>query len=175
VSCPVTSHPANKPPSYPIHSKQFGGKQCSCQSGVETGFSNCPACSIIITLNELLRFLQCNCRDLTLTFHVNISLSFVHVHLKFSVSSDLCKDSDSLSYTTEHTVYCTHALYLLLLLLTLQLTMGFSLLSDSLPFCSFFTLVSPPSYSHYLYIFFDIYNLSLLWSPSSSCTYRFPL
>jgi len=45
----------------------------------------------------------------------------------------------------------------LLLLLALQPTVGFSLLSDSLPFCSFFTLLSPPSYSHYLHIFFDQY------------------
>jgi hypothetical protein len=30
--------------------------------------------------------------------------------------------------------------------LALQPTVGFSLLSDFLPFCSFFTLLSPPSY-----------------------------
>jgi len=51
--------------------------------------------------------------------------------------------------------------------------MGFSLLSDSHPFCSFFTLVSTPSYSHYLHIFFDIYNPSLPWTPSNSRTCRF--
>jgi len=100
-------------------------------------------------------------------------------HLSIFISSSQCLltyvKTVSLSYTTEHTVYCTHALHLLLLLLALQPTMGFGLLSDSLPFCSFFTLVSPPSYSHYLYIFFDIYNPSLLWSPSNSCTHRFPL
>jgi hypothetical protein len=44
---------------------------------------------------------------------------------------------------------------LLLLLLALQPTVGFSLLSDFLPLCSFFTLLSPPSYSHYLQIFFN--------------------
>jgi len=66
-------------------------------------------------------------------------------------------------------------LLLLLLLLALQPTMCFSLLSDSLPFCSFFTLLSPPSYSHYLHIFFNIYNPPLPWSPSNSRTYRFPL
>ena len=64
---------------------------------------------------------------------------------------------------------------LLLLLLALQPTMDFSLLSDSLPFCSFFTFLSPPSYSHYLHIFFDIYNPSLPWSPSNSLTYMFPI
>ena len=47
---------------------------------------------------------------------------------------------------------------ILLLWLALQPTVGFSLLSDSLPFCSFFTLISPPSYSHYLHIFFDVCN-----------------
>jgi len=64
---------------------------------------------------------------------------------------------------------------LLLLLLALQPTMGFSLLSDSLPFYSFFTLVSPPSYSHYLHILFDICNPSLPWSPSNFPTYSFSL
>jgi hypothetical protein len=38
----------------------------------------------------------------------------------------------------------------LLFLLALQPTVGFSLLSDFLPFCPFFTLLSPPSYCHYL-------------------------
>jgi len=64
---------------------------------------------------------------------------------------------------------------LLLLLLALQPTVGFILLSDFLPFCSFSTLLSPPSYSHYLQIFFNACNPSLPWSPSSSRTYRFPL
>ena len=63
----------------------------------------------------------------------------------------------------------------LLLLLPLQPTVGFSLLNDPLPFCSFFTLLSPPSYSHYLQIFFNACNPSLPWSPSSSRTCRFPL
>jgi hypothetical protein len=62
-----------------------------------------------------------------------------------------------------------------LLLLAIQPTMDFSFLSDSLPLCSFFTLLSPPSYSHYLLIFFDIYNPFFSWSPSDSRTYRFPL
>ena len=38
----------------------------------------------------------------------------------------------------------------LFLSLAFQPTVGFSLLSDFPPFCSFFTLLSPPSYSHYL-------------------------
>jgi len=64
---------------------------------------------------------------------------------------------------------------LLLLLLALQPTVGFSLLSDSIPFCCFFTLLSPLSYSHCLHAFFNVCNPSLPWSPSSSRTYRFPL
>jgi len=43
---------------------------------------------------------------------------------------------------------CNHKLFLLLFL-ALQPTVGFSLLGDSLLFCSSFTLLSPPSYSHY--------------------------
>jgi len=53
---------------------------------------------------------------------------------------------------------------LLLLLLALQPTLGFSLLSGFLPFCPFFTLLSPLSYSHYLRIFFSA------CSPSLPCT-----
>jgi hypothetical protein len=64
---------------------------------------------------------------------------------------------------------------LLYLLLTSQTIMGFSFLSNSLPFCSFFTLLSPQSYSHYLHIFFDVCNPSLPWSLPSFRTYRFPL
>ena len=66
-------------------------------------------------------------------------------------------------------------LLLLLLLLALQPTVGFSLLSDFLPICSFFTLFSPPSYSHYVQIFFSACNPSLPSSPFCSRTYRFPL
>ena len=61
----------------------------------------------------------------------------------------------------------------LLLLLALQPTVGFSLLSDFFPFCPFFALLSPPSYSHYSQIFFSACNPSLPWSPSSSHTCRF--
>ena len=66
-------------------------------------------------------------------------------------------------------------LYLLLPLLALQPTVGFSLLSDFLPFCPFLTQLSPPSYSHYLYIFFDVLNPSFPWSSSVSPTCWFPL
>jgi len=59
-----------------------------------------------------------------------------------------------------------------LLLLALQPTMSFSLLGDSLPFYSFFTLLSPPSYSHYLYIFFIVLSPFLPWSSCNSHTYR---
>jgi len=57
--------------------------------------------------------------------------------------------------------------FLLLLLLELQLTVSFSLLSDFLPLCPFFTSLSPLSYSHYLQVFFNACNPSLPWSPSS--------
>ena len=57
------------------------------------------------------------------------------------------------------------------LLLALQPTVSFSLLSDSLLFCSLFALLSLPSYSHYLHNFFNVYNPSLPWSSSNSRTY----
>ena len=66
-------------------------------------------------------------------------------------------------------------LLLLLLLLALQPTVGFSLLSNSLPFLPFLTQFSPPSYSHYLYIFFNVLDPSFPWSSSDPPTYRFPL
>jgi len=80
-------------------------------------------------------------------------------------------DSSSWSRTFEKKL----AISYLLLLLALQPTVGFSLLSDFLPFCPLFTLLSPPSYSHYLQIFFNACNPSLPWSSSSSRNYRFPL
>jgi hypothetical protein len=61
-----------------------------------------------------------------------------------------------------------------------QPTVGFSLPSDSLPFCSFFTLLYPPSYSHYLHVFFNAPNPSLPWSSAcrkcahSSCQIALP-
>jgi len=64
---------------------------------------------------------------------------------------------------------------LLLLLLPLQSTVGFSLLSNFLPFHPFLTQLSPPSYSHYLYVFFCVLNPSFPWSSSVSPTCWFPL
>ena len=55
---------------------------------------------------------------------------------------------------------CFYYLIIPLLLLALQPTVGFSLLSEFLPFLPFLTQLSLPSYSHYLYIFFDVLNLS---------------
>jgi hypothetical protein len=63
----------------------------------------------------------------------------------------------------------------LLLLLALQPTVGFSFLSNFLPFPHFLTQLSPPSYSHYLYIFFNVLNPSFPSSSSISPTYWFPL
>ena len=67
-----------------------------------------------------------------------------------------------------------NTILLLLLVLALQPTLGFSLLSDSLPFRRFLTPLSPLSYSHLLYIFFNVLNPSFPWS-SSDYAYRFPL
>ena len=66
-------------------------------------------------------------------------------------------------------------LCLLLLLLALQLTVGYNLLSNSLPFRPFLTQFSPPYYSHYLYIVFNILNPSFPWPSSNSSTCWFPL
>ena len=57
---------------------------------------------------------------------------------------------------------------LLLLMLALQPTMGFSLLGDFLPFRPFLTQFSPPSYSHHLDVFLNIFNASFPWSSSDS-------
>jgi hypothetical protein len=65
-------------------------------------------------------------------------------------------------------------LLLLLLLLALQPTVGFSLLSDFLPFCPFFTLLTPPSYSHYLKIFINACNPSLPSACRRVRTYQVP-
>jgi len=43
----------------------------------------------------------------------------------------------------------------------IQTPMGFSLLTDSLPFCSFSTLLSPPVRSYYFHFFFNICDISL--------------
>ena len=52
---------------------------------------------------------------------------------------------------------------------------GFCLLSDFLSFGPFLTQLSPLSYSHYLDIFFDVFNPSFPWSSSVSPTCWFPL
>jgi len=74
---------------------------------------------------------------------------------------------------SNHVGYC-----LLLLFLALQPTVGFCLLIDFLPFCSFFTFLSPPSYSHYLQIFFNVCNPSttsiLYLSASSAMMFTLP-
>jgi len=50
-------------------------------------------------------------------------------------------------------------------MLALQPTVGFSLLGDFLPFRPFLTQFSPPSYSHRLDIFLNVFNPSFPWSP----------
>ena len=63
---------------------------------------------------------------------------------------------------------------LLLLMLGLQPTIGFSLLGDFLPFRPFLTQFSPPSYSHRLNVFLNIFNPSFPWSSSDSPTHWLP-
>jgi hypothetical protein len=71
-------------------------------------------------------------------------------------------------------IYIYYILFIFLLLV-LQPTKGFSLPSDYLPFCSLFTLLSPPFYFHYLHIFFNFLNPFLPWSSPDSRIYRCPL
>ena len=94
---------------------------------------------------------------------------------KSAVSGFLHRQTQTDTMQSQQTHFKIFIVTLLLLSLALQPRMGFSLLSDSLPFCSFLILLSPPFYSYYLNIFFDIYDPSLPWSSSNSCTYRFPL
>jgi hypothetical protein len=95
-----------------------------------------------------------------------------------------CSRTHSLCFFQVQSISCLSQMFIqcwgvegifFFLLLALQPTVGFSLLSDSLPSCSFFTLHSPTSYSHYLLIFFNVHDPSLPWSSSDSRTYRFPL
>jgi hypothetical protein len=88
------------------------------------------------------------------------------------IKKEQIKEGKKLDKCEHDRVGCLHNN---LLLLALQPTVGFSLLSDFLPFRSFLALLSPPSYSHYLQIFINACNPSLPWSPSSSRTYRFLL
>jgi hypothetical protein len=66
---------------------------------------------------------------------------------------------------TKAFVNCLNSNILLLLLLKLQPTVDFSILSDFLPFHPFLTQLSPPPYSHYLYIFLDVLNQLFLALP----------
>ena len=63
---------------------------------------------------------------------------------------------------------------ILLLMLALQPTMGFSLLGDFLPFRPFLAQFSPPTYSHRLDIFLNVFNPSFPWSSSDSPTHWLP-
>ena len=101
-------------------------------------------------------------------------LSSVRVKISFSVNCKCVTDHHNHRYIIVLSFFLGRT-FLFLILLALQPTVGFSLLSYFLPFFSFFTLLSPPSYPHYLQIFFNSCNPSLPWSPSSSRTYRFPL
>ena len=60
------------------------------------------------------------------------------------------------------------SLLLLLLLLALQPTMGFNLLSDFLPFHPFLAQFPPSSYSHHLEVFFNFFKPSFPGSTSNS-------
>jgi len=67
---------------------------------------------------------------------------------------------------------CTRfIIILLLLMLEIQPTMGFSLLGDFLPFRPFLTQFSPLCYSHRLDIFLNIFNPAFPWSTSDSPTH----
>jgi len=104
------------------------------------------------------------------------SLKFINLFADFAMKCVLLQYRPFAPYFFLKTnINFTPSSILLLLLLALQPTVGVNLLSDFLPFCSFFPFLSPLSYSHYLQIFFNACNPSLLWSPSSSRTYRFPL
>jgi hypothetical protein len=110
-------------------------------------------------------------------------LARCHVHLNLLVfvtlliSGDVCGGQSAMyvknCYNSRYVVsFCVAVskavliFLLLLLLLALQPTVGFSLLSDFLQFCSFFTLLSPLSYFHYLQIFY--YHICVLIAGSSS-------
>ena len=80
----------------------------------------------------------------------------------------------SLSLCGQEILLLLLLLLLLLHLLALQPTMGVSLLSDFLPFLPFLTQFSPPSYSHRLDIFFNVFNPSFPWSSSDSPTHWLP-
>ena len=58
-------------------------------------------------------------------------------------------------------------------MLALQPTMGFSRLGDFIPFRPFLTQFSPPSYSHRLDVFLNIFYPSFPWYSSDSPTHWF--
>jgi len=146
--------------------------------------------TVLTPQNRILCFLDgaslynlINRTNLVHNFFLNIFIAYLYM-----LRATMCPSSGETAVPMRHLVLVTlyrwlsgmpcipdsHP-HLLLLLLALQPTVGFILLSDFLPFCPFFTLLSPPSYSHYLQIFFNACNPSLPWSSSSSRTYRFPL
>jgi len=85
------------------------------------------------------------------------------------------KDPSSKKYISMHKIeivsFIEVLLLLLLLMLPLQPTVGFSLLGDFLPFRPFLTQFSPPSYSHRLDVFLSVFNPSFPWSSSDSLTH----
>ena len=93
----------------------------------------------------------------------------IRLHILLSPNN---KQDMQCTYNT--TLRRVRANILLLILLALQPTMGFSLLSDFLPFRPFLTHFSPPSYSHRLDIFLNVFNPSFPWSSSYSPTHWLP-
>jgi len=95
--------------------------------------------------------------------------------LHVEIDESLYKMIESVLISCSMILNMANLLLLLLLSLALHPPVGFSLLSDSLPFCSFLTLLSPTIYSYHLNIFFNIYSPYLPCSSSNSRTYSFPL
>ena len=116
-------------------------------------------------------FLQSVQRNIAYNRILSMFITASYLQRQFSLQNQIPVPVITHINKIRHSEYNTTSI----LLLALLPTVGFSLLSDSLLFCSIFTLLSPPSYSHYLHIFFDIYNSSLPWSPSNSRTYGFTL
>ena len=139
-----------------------------------------------------LECLPSMCNVVILSTHVWIGVHHSLIHREITIPSavlplDWCGFHCIATQEFPYSVDCGHLKYnnktkcsswsclALLLLLALQPTVGFSLLSDFLPFRPFLTQLSPPSYSHYLYIFFNVLNPSYPWSSSVSPTCWFPL
>jgi hypothetical protein len=95
---------------------------------------------------------------LNLIFQLNSkSHSFLHTFIWIFCFVVMWRTSWNLSKHFRYTLSC-------LLLLALQPTVGFSLLSNFLPFRPFLTQFSPPSYSHYLYIFSVLIHILVSYS-----------